>query len=122
MRGPELRADVHDTEPDGDDEEEECAMRLPVQPFGLDLFDAVVVDERVDGGGVERCAGDAVQHPGQDGAEEGAVDEVDGEGVAAEPEEEGVGEHGFGGVAGLDAKGDEVDPERGVAFRQVGDL
>ena len=78
MLRPLVRDGVQDHEPDRQPE-------VPSQaPADLEVRTrrplAVLLDDL--GGRVE-----AVQHPDQNGAQDGAVEEVDGEGVLAEPEE-----------------------------------
>lgn len=81
IRRPQMRNKVHNAEPDGDrkGKDEWTTARQPGRRHSL---------ARLISRGFPRLARDAVDHPGQDDAEEGTVAEVYGEAVAAEEEEE----------------------------------
>lgn len=109
---PEVCASVHDDEPDGDgDGEAERAGAL--QPVADDIT-LLIADL------LERLAGDAVQHPDQHGAQERAVDQVDGEAVAAEPHEVLVGQNLLRARREEESDDDDIQAERREATGNVG--
>lgn len=98
MSRPEIRDPVEADEPDGEPEiPPRPAADLERRP-GQHRLPVFFLDD------VARHR-EAEVHPHEDGAEQRAVEEVDGEGVPAEPEQGPVGEEGLGA-------GREVDPHR----------
>lgn len=114
VSGPEVRAGVHNDDPDrnGDGEAERARA---LQPVADD--DALLVANLLEG-----LAGDAVEHPDQNRPEERAVDEVDSEAVAAEPHEVPVRQEILGARRENDSDNDDVESKSAVAAGCVGAL
>ena len=107
---PRIRHGVHDDQPDGHPEiPAEASADLQ---WGAGDHFAVLFDV----GG----EADAEEHPDEDSAQDGAVGEVDGEGVLAEPEEVFVAEEGFEGRGEVDAQHYELKANAGVVSWEVG--
>lgn len=111
--GPEVSGRVEEHEPRGDPEPEAGAAGQ-AQDGAVDGLALLVGDV----GGHD----DAVEQPGENGADERAMDEVDGEGVLAEPEEVTVGERALDRVGEVDAERDEDHAEPGVRAWDIGVL
>ena len=102
VRRPEVGGAVGHGEVEGKDSEE--------------LRRALELQQRLALGGDR----EAVHHPAEEGAQDLVVEEVDGEGHAAEPEEEAVREDGPGRGREVQADGDDVEAEAGREAREVG--
>lgn len=111
MFGPEIRDAVQDDEPDGEPEPEARAAAEFQGRAGRGL--ALLVDD-------VRGRVDAEVHPDEERAEERAVEEVDGEGVLAEPEEVLAGEDVLDEGREVDAQRDKEQTDAGVEAWDLG--
>lgn len=88
-----------------------------MQPFGL-LGGSILVPSGI----LPRLAGDTVDDPHAESAQDGTVGEVDGERVVAEPEEEAVREEVLQRGREEDGDGDALDHEGAGAATGIGAL
>lgn len=94
VRRPQRGREIHQSDPneDANGHDPRRSSRNPVRVHGLPVVVVDGVTVAVDDLAVPRLARDAVEHPAEHGAEQSAVEQVDGETLLPEPGEEAPGE------------------------------